>query len=156
MKCKRDVYFALIYSILTYCIQVYANVAKSVINPLLIKCNRLLRLLHLKLRNTPVLDLYSSFDTLPINSLFEYHTAKFLHKCLYNNSQIPITVTNWFIRGNSLHTHNTRHCEHFLIRSDLNPKSIFFYGPVKWSKIPSHLQNNPSLASFLKNYISIF
>ena len=82
MNCKRSIYFALIYSVLIYCVEVYANVNKSTLKPLIIKCNRLLRLLQHKSRRTPLYDLYSTFDTLPIDLLFEYHTAKFIHRCL--------------------------------------------------------------------------
>src|SRR2546425_7825972 len=31
LKCKKDIYFALIYPLLTYCIEIYANVSKSTI-----------------------------------------------------------------------------------------------------------------------------
>ena len=149
---KRNIYFALIYSVLTYCIEVYANIPKSSLNPLIIKCNRLLRLLQHKARRTPLYDLYSTFHTLPIDLLFQYFTAKFIHRCLYDSSNIPSVISNWFSRGTSLHTHNTRHRDNFYIQSKFNPKSISFYGPVLWAKLPVELQTNTSLRSFMKIY----
>ena len=40
MYCKKIIYFALIYSKITYCVEIYANTNKSIIKPLIVKCNR--------------------------------------------------------------------------------------------------------------------
>jgi len=152
LKCKKDIYFALIHSQLTYCIEIYANVTKLALKPLIIKCNRLLRLLQSKPRSTPLSDLYSTFNTLPIDLLFEFHTAKFIHKCMFSSHLVPLTVRNWFQRGSSVHAHDTRHSERFVIQSDCNSKSIRFYGPSMWAKLPLHLQNDASLTSFLRGF----
>src|SRR6267154_442757 len=152
MNCKRNIYFALIHSKLVYCIEVYANVSKSCIHPLIIKCNRLLRSLQLKNRRTPLLELYSSFGTWPVNLLFDYYTMKIMHRGLYSSHMLPKNVQNWFLKNSSVHTHNTRHKEQFAIQSKFDPNSLLFYGPSMWSKLPSSLQNDPSLISFLRSY----
>ena len=152
MSAKRNIYFALIYSVLTYCVEVYANISKSSLNPLIIKCNRLLRLLQQKPRRTPLYDLYTTFGTLPVDLLFEFYTGKFIHKCLWNSASMPSIFSDYFVRGTSLHTYNTRHRDNFLIQSKYSPKTILFYGPSMWSKLPHGLQNNPSLNSFLEAY----
>ena len=121
------------------------------------KCNRLLRLLQLKPRRTPIHELYSAFNTLPFHLLFQFHIAKFMHNCLYNSSQVPVAIRSWFQRGTSLHAYFTRHCNRFIINSNCNPRSIFFLGPSLWAKLPIHLQNDPSHTSFLrhcKDYLS--
>ena len=152
ISCKRNIYFALIYSSIIYCIEVYANTTKALLNPLIIKCNRLLRLLQNKSRRTHIYDLYSTFNTLPVDLLFQYYTAKFIHRCLYNPSDMPKVVSNWFTRNSNQHPHNTRNKNNFFLQSNINPKSILFYGPSLWSKLSIELQNNPSLHSFLKHY----
>jgi len=120
--------------------------------PLIITCNRLLRLLQQKPRQTPLYDLYTTFDTLPVDLLFEFYTGKFIHKCLWNSASMPSIFSDYFVRGTSLHTYNTRHRDNFLIQSKYSPKTILFYGPSMWSKLPHGLQNNPSLNSFLEAY----
>ena len=152
MNAKRNIYFALIYSILIYCVEVYANVSKCTLHPLIIKCNRLLRMIQQKPRRVSLYDLYSTFDTLPIDLLFEFYTGKFIHKCLWNRSSIPSILSDYFLQGTSLHTYDTRHKKNFLIQPKFSPKSILFYGPLMWSKLPINLQNNPSLNSFLNDY----
>ena len=94
-NCKKNIYFDLIYSNLTYCIEVYANTNKSLLKPLITTCNRLLRLLQNKPRRTSLYVLYSTFNTLPIDLFFNYYTMKFIHRCLYDTSNMPTVVSNW-------------------------------------------------------------
>jgi len=149
-KCKKDIYFALVHSVLTYCIEAYGNVVKSKLESLVVKCNRLLRLLQSKPRRTPLRELYSQFEIVPFYHLFEFHTLKFIHKCLHATTSTPTIVQNWFQRGNDLHDHNTRHSANFILDSRINPKSISFLGPALWSKLPAFLRNDPSHSSFTK------
>src|SRR5437870_13784623 len=37
--CKKSIYFLLVHSHLTYCVEVYGNTAKKNLNPLITKCN---------------------------------------------------------------------------------------------------------------------
>src|SRR3989442_9492515 len=152
LQCKKQIYFALINSLLIYCVEICANVNKSVLNPLIIKCNRLLRLMQSKPKRTPVIDLYSTFGTLPVDKLFQYYTLKLIHKCIYNNSVLPASISKWFIRNSSIHNHLTRHKDFLFIQSSSNRKSIVFYGPSMWTKLPPNLQADPSLISFLRSY----
>lgn len=149
--CKRNIYFALAYSNIIYCIEVYANVTNTTLNPLIVKCNRLLRLLQHQPRRTSLFNLYSTYNTLPINLLFEYFTIKFIHMCLWECSRVPTFVQDWFDRGSNLHTHNTRHKDQFQLQLKYCPQSISYYGPSMWAKLPSNLKNITSLPYFLKN-----
>ena len=156
IDCKKQIYFALVNSIIIYCIEVYANVTQSILKPLIVKCNRLLRLLQAKPRRTPVLDLYSSFSTLPVDKLFQFYTLKLIHKCVYNSYNLPSSIVNYFIKTNTVHSHLTRRSGFLFIQSDSSPASIAFYGPVLWNKLlasstPSiALQNDSILVSFLR------
>ena len=127
--CKRSIYFALAHSHLVNCIEVYANVSPSLIKPLMVKCNRLLRLMLNKPLNTPLQLIYSPFNILPINLLFKFYTCKFIHRCLWESQKVPLFITEWFVRVNVLHSHNTRHSNNFFVQSRCNPQSILFYGP---------------------------
>ena len=150
-RCKKDIYFALIHSILIYCIEIYANVNKSILHPLIIKCNRLLRLLQSKPRRTPVTELYSSFSTLPVNKLFHLYTLKLMHKFIYFPSKLPASITKLFTRCCAVHEHRTRNKDFIFIQSNINPNSITFYGPSLWSKLPIAIQSDSNLNSFITN-----
>ena len=75
-NCKRNIYFAIIYSSLVYGIEVYANTYKSYLNPLIIKCNCLLRLVQNESRMRRVIDLYKTYNTLPVDLLFKLYIMK--------------------------------------------------------------------------------
>ncbi len=105
----------------------------------------------MKSRTTHLFDLYSAYDTLPVDLLFEYNTLQLMHKCTHNGQSLPTNVQNWFLRGSTIHSHNTRHKDQFILQSKYNPCSLLFYGPSMWSKIPQPLQNDKSLKSFQKN-----
>jgi len=152
LNCKKNIYFALVYSNLIYCIEVYANVNKSCLHSLSVKCNRLLRVLQNKPRRTRLYDWFSNFDTLPIDLLFQLYTMKLMHRCLFDSSNIPKPISNLFTRCSDVHSHNTRSKANFAIQMQFNPKSIAFYGPSMWSKLPTNFRNNASLTSFSKQY----
>ncbi len=150
IDCKKQIYYALANSSLIYCIEIYANVNQSVLNPLIIKCNRLLRLLQSKPRRTPINELYAAFGTLPVDKLFQYYTLKLIHKCVYNSSSLPVTIAKCFVKANSIHSHGTRRSGFLYIHANSNPNSVVFYGPNMWNKLPLNFQNDPFLLSFLK------
>src|SRR2546425_5450512 len=152
-RCKKDIYFALIHSILIYCIEIYANVNKSTLHPLIIKYNRLLRLLQSKPRRTPVTELYSSFSTLSVNKLFHLYNVKLMHKFIYTPSKLPPSITKLFTRCCccTVHKHRTRNKDFIFIKSNVNPNSIVFYDPSLWSKLPIAIQSDSNLNSFTTN-----
>ena len=89
---------------------------------------------------------------MPVDLLFEINTVKLIHKCLYNSSQLLTVILKLFERGNAVRDHNTRHSSRFHIQSSCDPKSISFYGPSMWSKLPLDFQSDSSIKSFLKRY----
>ena len=159
MQCKKNIYFALIHSNLSYCIEVYGNTPKSNLNPLIIKCNNLLRVLQNKPRKTHVCDLYSYFNTLPVNLLSHFSILKLIHRCQYDSVNVPVAISQLFTTGCSIHRYNTRSNNNFILQNCLNPTSVSFYGPSLWNKLPGSLQNCSSIYTFnkqLKLYLQKF
>lgn len=151
IQCRRNIYFALVYSNLIYCIEIYANVPKASLDPLIKKCNSLLRVLQNKPRRTHTYELYTSFNTLPINLLFKLYTLKLIHRCIYDGEQVPNVIRNIFIQGSAIHTHKTRLRNNFILQNTICHKSLAFYGPSMWNSIPISLQNITSLSIFIKH-----
>ena len=56
-QCRKTLYFSLIYSSLIYCIEIYGNAKRKWLNPLITKCNSLLRIIQDKSRFDHVKDL---------------------------------------------------------------------------------------------------
>jgi len=152
LHCKRSIYFSLVYSNLIYCIELYANVSKRILNPLSVKCNRILRILQNAPRRAPTYNLYSNFNTLPVSLLFNLFTMKLIHKCMFHSLLVPNVINRLFIQGSQVHAHNTRIKNNFIVRNDVSHDSISFYGPSLWNKLPLSLQNCSSVTSFNKQY----
>ena len=81
---------------LHYCIEIYANTTRSNLNSLIKKCNSMLRVLQNKPRRTSLYELYSKFNTLPVNLLFKLFALKLLHRCLYNKRAVPKVISSLF------------------------------------------------------------
>jgi len=150
--CKRNVYFALVYSKIIYGIEVYANTYITYLKPLIIKCNSLLRLLQNSKRTTRTNELYVNYNTLPVNMLFNYNLMKLMHNCLYNESNVPKVICNLFKTGHDVHNHSTRNCRMFFIADNVCRNSIQYIGPNLWRKLPNNLRTCPSIYKFLKDY----
>ena len=82
LQCRKKLYFALVYSSLIYCIEVYGNAKYKFLNPLVIKCNSLLRIIQDKTRYDHVKDLYISYNTLPVHLLYKLFLLKLMHRCI--------------------------------------------------------------------------
>jgi hypothetical protein len=152
LNCKRNIFNSLVYPNLIYCVEVYANTTKFILNPLIIKCNNLLRVMQNKPRKTHAKDLYSSFNTLPVNLLYQLFTMKMIHRCHYDSSNVPVAIKCLFTPGTMLHGHNTRTKHNFILRNDTCHSSISYYGPALWNKLPTSLQSNSSLFHFTKQH----
>ena len=93
--CRKKIYFALVYSSLIYCIEVYGRAKKSVINPLFIKCN-LLRILQEKPRSYSVKELYKQYNTLPVNLLYKLFILKLMYRVVYCKDYLPEVIIKLF------------------------------------------------------------
>ena len=150
LTCRKNLYFALIHSALLYGIELYGNVNKCLLNPLLVKCNFLLRLLQNKPRLTSTKTLYSSYETLPIYSLYKLCICKLMHSITYNSDSIPVVIKNLFILNNAIHCHHTRSFNLFHVQGKISPEAISFVGPSLWRKLPNSIRDCPNLSIFEK------
>jgi len=107
-SCRKKLYFSLIYSSLIYCIEIYGNSKIKNLNPLIIKCNSLLRIIQEKTRFDHVKDLYLDYNTLPVHLLYKLFLLKLMHRFIYNRQSLPIVISNLFCTNDNVHTFNTR------------------------------------------------
>ena len=78
---------------------------------------------------TNLYNLYSSFNTLPVNLLFELFTMKLIYSCLNKVNNVPNVISDLFIKGSAIHTHNTRQKSNFILQTNICHNSIAYYGP---------------------------
>ena len=150
-------YFALIHSALLYGIEVYGNAKKCLLNPLLTKCNFLLRILQNKPRLTNSKSLYANYNTLPIHSLYKFCILKLMHSIIHNCDSIPTVIKDLFTFNNAIHSHYTRTSNLFHVQGSISLEAINYIGPYFWFKLPSYIRNCPNISIFLnlcKNYLN--
>lgn len=148
-QCRKNLYFSLIYSSLIYCIEVYGNAKRKLLNPLIIKCNSLLRIIQDKSRFDHVRDLYIAYNTLPVHLLHKLYLLKLMHRFIYSRQCLPVVISKLFCSNNDVHSYNTRLKHHFNLNYVTNFNSISLIGPSIWAKLPNSIKDCPSLSGFL-------
>jgi len=149
--CRRNIYFSLVYSSLIYCIEVYGKIKKSVLNPLIVRCNMLLRILQDKPRICSVKELYIYYDTLPVFLLYRLFVLKLMYRVVYCRGCLPNVIVNLFSFNVDNHRYYTRSRHEFNIQANSCANSITFIGPSQWLKLPRATRELCSLSSFLNN-----
>ena len=120
------------------------------LQPLIIKCNALLRILQDKPRTFHTRILYENYQTLPVNLLFKHFVIKLMHQVNFNSKNIPNIINKLFFNNLFFHNHNTRSKFEFNIPWNACPNSISFLGPSYWNKLPLNLKSLANFNAFLK------
>ena len=158
ISCRRNIYFVLVYSSLVYGIETYCNTTLTILKPLIIKCNSLLRVLQDKPRRYKTIDLHTNYNTLPVNQLYNLFAAKLMHKFYFDKNNLPNAISEMFVVNCDIHNYyNTRSKHNPHIRSNYySPKSFSFIGPVLWSKLSISIRECRYVKSFVKMCKSYF
>ena len=149
----------MIYSRVSYCIEVYGNATWNILQPLHVACNRVLSwTLQGLSRFSNVNDLYIAFDVLPVHLLHKFRMAKLIYKCLNSNiAVVPTVISIMFNLNHPCHSYPTRISEtNYLYKKS---GSAFYKSYVNdacsdWNQIPVKIRNAGSLSSFMKQYKS--
>ena len=150
-KCKRELYFAYIFSKVNYCIEGYGHTTTSNLKQLQIVQNRALKILYNKDWFTPTNELHKSLKLLQIKDIFKISILKFVHRNL--NCKLPNIFDNFFSHRISIHQRNTRHAKRLNIiktKSNAGKKTIKFKGAIFYNELPYDLINCNSLKTFNK------
>ena len=160
IKILKMLYFSLIHPRILYAIEIYANTYITYLHDLITLNNRILRILQHKSIHITNCDLYRSFNTLPVNKLFQYQILLHAHAINHHPETLPTIFLNNNHRNKDIHMYNTRASQDFhrvSIKSAYgNRISSNVYAKL-WNLIPMNLNIERSLNTFkrlLKEYIS--
>jgi len=150
--CRKNLYFSLIYSRIIYGIEVFGSAGKSIILPLHISCNRVLRALQNKPRRYPVSLLYSNFNSLSIQNLYKFFLLLLVYKLHSVKYSIPPVICSMFVSNANVHSHNTRSRSFLHLNHNISTSSgsIVFYASTLWNHIPQQLKIARSITLFKK------
>jgi len=147
-SCLRKLYFSFVQPHIAYGIEVYANTNAAVLDKLHKLNNKLLRILQGEKLHTPVSQLYTQYNVLPISLLHEMKILTIVHKYVYHKRLLSDVYRSYFTESSLIHLHNTRKKQDFHF---LNASSVFgkrctaFHGSMLWSSLPDDIK----LCSFL-------
>jgi hypothetical protein len=154
--CRKKLYFALIYSRIEYCLEVYSCTNKSIIDPLHIACNRALRTFQCTSRYYNVKQLYMNYDILPVHLLGQLCVGKFVYKSLHYATPASSSAKNLFQALNKpFHDYPTRLTStNYLYKK---PDKSFYssyvnFGSSLWNNIPTVIRCATSIRIFSRNY----
>ena len=153
-SCRKNLYYAFVYSNIQYGIEVYANTFPTYLSRISIINNAILRILQFKKRDTALIDLYRSYNTLPILLLFKLCVLKLVHNVRYNTSIVPSVIRDIFQVNRDFHSYNTRNKNNYHIsraNTSYGRRQIDFQGTLLWRSLPLQIQNQSSLKLFISH-----
>ena len=157
-SCRKKLYYALIYSLLQYGIEVYSLTSKYILDGLQIACNRVLRSLQCADRFANVKSLYCAYNTLPVSLLGNLCISKLIYRSLIisNDNCFSSNATHILFQLNhTCHNYQTRlSATNYLYKK---PEKAFLSSYVNkcctiWNNIPITIRNSSSAKSFIIQY----
>jgi hypothetical protein len=106
--CLRTLYYAYVQPHILNGVEIYGNTRASYLEKLQKVNNKILRILQHKEARTNLIDLYYSYETLPIDQLHLYQTMSLVYRSVYNREKLPKVYAQYFTINSSVHSHNTR------------------------------------------------
>ena len=151
----RKLYYAFVYSNISYGIEVYGSCSDTSLDRLQVIQNKLSKLLLRLDPYTSTNFLYSELNILKVRDLYNTSLLLFVHANLKGNC--PTAVKNYFVRKNS--TYNTRqtgHLEYRRARLDLGTSGVQ-YAAELWNLLNDvikifHLENISNVVFVKKLY----
>ena len=150
----RKLYFAFIQPHIAYGIEVYANASKIYLDNLIKANNKILRILLNTNFETFNIDLYRTFNVLPIPLLHEMKFLELIFKFHYYNHSLPDVFKNYYVVNSSVHGHSTRNKSNLhlaTVSSNYGKRSSVFRAGQFWNVLPNSFKLLSSFSLFKKN-----
>jgi len=154
----RLLYFSLIYSRILYAIELYANTYLIYLHDIMALNNRILRIVQRQSLKTKVIELYKSFNSLPINKLFQFQLLIHAHTIHFRPSILPNIITSNYHLNNEVHLHNTRSSHDFhriTVSTVLESRISYNMCSKLWNSLPLKLKSESQVQTF-KNQLKLY
>ena len=158
IKTLLQIYYALVYTHLQYCVTSWGAAAPSHTKKIITKQKKILRLMTYSSFNSHSDPLFKSLKILKIEDILNLKTAMDMYvniKFDKENSKNP--TNNKLIPLHNFYKYNTRSKadEQYYVPSvskNIGKTTLNYLRPYTWNKIPLHIRNSKSLILFKKNY----
>ena len=152
-KFKLQLFHAYVFSKIMYGLHCYGAACSTVIEPVQIVCNKLLKILLIKERRFPTNVLYKECKMLKIPDLTNYLATKFVHRSIYPNVYTPQQLMYYFKLNIELHNRDLRDKLKIrlpIVKSALGGTCLHWYGSFYWNNLDIELRNISDLDMFKK------
>ena len=149
-------YHALVASHLQYCNLVWGNAAESVLKPLKVIQNRIVRIISFSPFNCHnVQAIYEDLQLMNLEQIHKLAKGKFVFK--YEAGKLPSNFQNYLTATNDVHNHNLRSSSLSNYTKVWGKTSyslqMIQYNAVKvWESIPKDIKEMETLKTFCENY----
>ena len=136
-------YYALIHSHLNYGILAWGNTYHSYLLKLMRLQNKAIRIVTCSGWNDSAFPLFKKTNVLTIPLLFQYETAKLVHR--HSSNDLPVNLSNYFTLSKNIYSTRSTTNENLqtpLLRLQRTQKSIKFTGAKIWNSIPSNIRKS--------------
>lgn len=134
-KCKRQLYYAHVYSKILYGIEIYGSAKKQLTNKLQVLQNRILKILYNKDWYTGTNALHKELHVLKVEDIFKLSVLNFVYKC--NAGLAPEVFRNYYLKRSDIHKRNTRNVD----KLEIPMYKTFTYGHATLKYIGTDLYN---------------
>ena len=146
IKILHLIYFSLFHSHLQYYITDCGRAYKTVIRPVQVLQNRILKHMTFSKRTSSANNIFKLLKILKVSDLCQLNLEKFMYK--YNADILPSSFYNFFSKVHCVHDHATRqqvsgNYHHKRVRTDYGKKMLQYIGPVAWGCISNDTKMLP-------------
>ena len=151
-RTARQLYFAFVFSRISYGIEVYGNCANRILSKLQIIQNKLLKLILQRNIRTPTNTLHRNLHLLKVKDIQNVRILLFVNKCLLKTCPIIFQdyyherVLQYDFRNPGLFIHRAR--------TTLGSQSVLIYGAKLWNNLDDVVKSHRNKQNFKKHLIS--
>ena len=153
----KSVYYSLIHSYLSYCINTLGSASSCNLKPLKILQKHIIRLIAGSDYRAPSSPLFSQLQILQLENIYIFEVAKHMYK-FSTNQRSGLELIN-YCPISKIHSYETRKSvqdNYYIIRTNTKfaQRSLSVRGPLIWYNVPNKLKNiGISFPKFKKNFI---
>ena len=159
-KAQLTLYYSFLFPFMNYCNIVWGASHPTSLKKLTIIQKKYLRFISYSSRYAPSDPLFKKYKILPIEKVNKYQTCLLIHKFIYRNQDLPLTLQNLFVHTSNIHSYPTRHSNISLraprTRTSKYQFNIIYKGPKLWNDLSLPLRSTASFSAFkyqLKNHL---
>jgi hypothetical protein len=140
-KCKKQLYYAYVYSRINYGVEIYGIADKYLLDKLQRSQSRLLKILYNKDWYTPTNELHKNLNILKVEDIVKFFILKFVKNC--ENGDIPNIFRGYFVKRKEIHDRNTRNKERYDIPLykyvNYGQRTLKFVGTKLYNELPTYI-----------------